>query len=105
MASIRLTAPTLAVIGVLLTSTADEPAWGLKICEETGLGSGTVYPILERLVTAGWVTRYEETGDHPGRPRRYYYELTAAGRLAARRARERKPRFFEGRTAVEGRPA
>ena len=101
MASIRLTRPTLEVIKVLLTSTADDPAWGLKICEESDLGSGTVYPILERLVAAGWVTRYEETGEHPGRTKRYYYELTAVGQRAAHQARAQKPRFF-GRTATEG---
>ncbi|MFF4550631.1 PadR family transcriptional regulator [Streptomyces sp. NPDC001435] len=102
MASIRLTRPTLEVIKVLLASTADNPAWGLKICEEADLGSGTVYPILERLVDAGWVTRYEEKGEHPGRPKRYYYELTAAGQQAAQEARRRKPRFFGLRTAAEG---
>jgi DNA-binding PadR family transcriptional regulator len=102
MASIRLTRPTLEVIKVLLASTPDSPAWGLKICEEADLGSGTVYPILERLVDAGWVTRYEETGEHPGRPKRFYYELTGAGRQAAYQARERKPRFFGLPTGTEG---
>ncbi|MEU3919558.1 PadR family transcriptional regulator [Streptomyces sp. NPDC029004] len=102
MASLRLTRPTLEVIKVLQASTADNPAWGLKICEETDLGSGTVYPILERLVEAGWATRYEETGDHPGRPKRYYYELTAVGQRAVRQARERKPRFFGMHAATEG---
>ncbi|MBK3627658.1 PadR family transcriptional regulator [Streptomyces asoensis] len=102
MASIRLTRTTLEVIKVLLASTADDPAWGLKICEEADLGSGTVYPILERLVDAGWATRYEETGEHPGRPKRYYYELTATGRCAAREARERRPRLFGLRAADEG---
>ncbi|MFJ5779492.1 PadR family transcriptional regulator [Streptomyces sp. NPDC093094] len=82
------------MIKVLLASTADDPAWGLKICEETDLGSGTVYPILERLVDAGWATRSEETGEHPGRPKRYYYELTGAGQRAAHQARQRKPRLF-----------
>ncbi|MFF8971514.1 PadR family transcriptional regulator [Streptomyces sp. NPDC014995] len=85
-----------------MTSTADDPAWGLKICEQTHLGSGTVYPILERLVDAGWVTRYEETGKHPGRPKRFYYELTGVGRQAARQAQERKPRFFGLPTRAEG---
>ncbi|MGW3291081.1 PadR family transcriptional regulator [Streptomyces sp. NPDC001002] len=105
MASIRLTRPTLEVIKVLLASTADDPAWGLKICEEADLGSGTVYPILERLVDAGWATRYEETGEHPGRPKRYYYELTALGQRAACQARERKPRLFGLHAAAEGGPA
>ncbi|MGW2645094.1 PadR family transcriptional regulator [Streptomyces sp. NPDC001393] len=90
------------MIKVLLASTTDDPAWGLKICEEADLGSGTVYPILERLVDAGWVTRSEEKGDHPGRPKRFYYELTAAGRHAAREAQERKPRLFGLRTVAEG---
>ncbi|MEU5825625.1 helix-turn-helix transcriptional regulator [Streptomyces sp. NPDC047803] len=102
MRSIRLTRPTLEVIKVLLASTADNPAWGLKICEEADLGSGTVYPILERLVDAGWTTRYEEAGEHPGRPKRYYYELTAVGQSAARQARERKPRLFGMNAAAEG---
>ncbi len=90
---------------MLLASTAEDPAWGLKICEEADLGSGTVYPILERLVEAGWATRYEETAEHPGRPKRYYYELTALGRRAACQARERKPRLFGLRAAPEGGPA
>lgn len=94
MTSIRLTRPTLEVIKVLLAATPDNRAWGLKICEEAVLGSGTVYPILERLLDAGWVTRTEETGEHPGRPKRYFYELTAAGLRAAHQARERKPRLF-----------
>ncbi|MGH1551625.1 PadR family transcriptional regulator [Streptomyces sp. L7] len=87
---------------MLLTSSADDPAWGLKICEEADLGSGTVYPILERLVDAGWATRYAESGGHPGRPKRYYYELTAAGQQAAHRARERKPRLFGLLPGTEG---
>ncbi|MFE9820341.1 helix-turn-helix transcriptional regulator [Streptomyces sp. NBC_00236] len=101
MASIRLTRPTLEVLKVLLTATPDDPAWGLKICEEADLGSGTVYPILERLVGAGWATRTEEQGEHFGRPRRYYYELTAAGHLATQRARESRPRLFGLRAASE----
>lgn len=87
---------------MLLTSTADDPAWGLKICEEADLGSGTVYPILERLVDAGWAARYTETGEHPGRPRRHYYVLTADGQRAAQQARERKPRLFGLPSAAGG---
>ncbi|MFE0179094.1 PadR family transcriptional regulator [Streptomyces sp. NPDC059002] len=105
MASIRLTRPTLEVIKVLLASTPDDPAWGLKICEEADLGSGTVYPILDRLVVAGWATRQAESGAHPGRPKRYFYELTAAGQLAAHEASQRKPRLFGLPAAGEGGPS
>ncbi|MGY1439497.1 hypothetical protein [Streptomyces reniochalinae] len=66
MASIRLTRPTLEVLKVLLAATDDDPAWGLKICEEADLGSGTVYPVLERLTEHGWVEARKEVAPHPG---------------------------------------
>lgn len=75
---------------MLLASTDDDPAWGLKICEEADLGSGTVYPILDRLAEHGWITSQEETAPHPGRPPRRYYELTGAGRADAKAAIEKR---------------
>ncbi|MDO0938085.1 PadR family transcriptional regulator [Streptomyces sp. DG2A-72] len=79
---------------MLLASTDDAPAWGLSICRDADLGSGTVYPILDRLKGHGWASSWTETEPHPGRPPRRYYELTAQGRslttsaLEARRARQ-----------------
>ncbi|MEV8314057.1 helix-turn-helix transcriptional regulator [Streptomyces sp. NPDC059900] len=103
MASIRLTRPTLEVIRVLLASTPDDPAWGLRICEEADLGSGTVYPILTRLEDNGWVRGRTEHNPHPGRPPRRFYELTTPGRAWARDAiaeraakRVRRLRFASG---------
>lgn len=93
MSTVRLTKPTIAVLEVLLTSTEDSPAWGLSICRDADLGSGTVYPILDRLEQRGWVSSWNEAEPHPGRPARRYYELTTAGRsmskaaLDARKAR------------------
>ena len=93
MTAPRLTKPTIAVLEVLLAATDDAPAWGLSICRDADLGSGTVYPILDRLLERGWVTCYDESEAHPGRPARRYYELTGTGRsqaqaaLASRRAR------------------
>jgi PadR family transcriptional regulator, regulatory protein PadR len=70
------------------------PAWGYRLCEETGLGSGTVYPILDRLERAGYVRSYRETPTPPGRPPRRFYELTGTGReLAVQAARLRMPRW------------
>ncbi|MEU6731294.1 helix-turn-helix transcriptional regulator [Nonomuraea wenchangensis] len=65
----------------------DVPTYGLEICRATGLGSGTVYPILRRLERIGWVhTRWEDdVGDSSG-PRRRMYELTGEGRAAAAEA-------------------
>jgi PadR family transcriptional regulator PadR len=90
MASIRLTRPTLEVLKVLMASTADTPAWGLSICQQAELGSGTVYPILERLTENGWIISREETDPHPGRPARRYYDLTGAGRAQAAEAFEKR---------------
>lgn len=93
MTDFRLTKPTIGVLETLLSATSDQPAWGLSICRDADLGPGTVYPILDRLTERGWVTSHEETGPHPGRPARRFYELTGTGRqqateaLAARKAR------------------
>src|SRR2546423_12744271 len=62
--------------------------YGYDISRETGLASGTLYPILARLADRGLLdTRWED--DPPeGRPRRHLYRLTAQGeaRLAALRS-------------------
>jgi hypothetical protein len=90
MTNIRLTKPTIAVLEALLSATSDNPAWGLSICRNADLGPGTVYPILERLTERGWVTSSQETGFHPGRPARRFYELTGTGRQQASGALERR---------------
>ena len=43
MARLRLTQATLAVVGVLMDAGPDDRVWGLRLCEEADLGSGTVY--------------------------------------------------------------
>ncbi|MFD6181347.1 PadR family transcriptional regulator [Streptomyces goshikiensis] len=110
MATPRLTKPTIGVLEVLLAAAADTPAWGLSICRDADLGSGTVYPILDRLSEHGWIRSWNETDAHPGRPPRRYYELTASGRrLAAqvleRRARSRGLRVARAATGAPGSPA
>ncbi|MFI1585540.1 PadR family transcriptional regulator [Embleya sp. NPDC020630] len=103
MTTPRLTKPTIAVLEVLLAATAEAPAWGLFICAEADLGSGTVYPILDRLQTIGWATCRDETGPHPGRPARRYWELTGTGRAQARAAlTARRARRFGLRRALTG---
>jgi len=64
----------------------DHPAhwrYGYDIARETGLASGTLYPILCRLADRGLLeTRWED--DPPsGRPRRHLYQLSAAGSATA----------------------
>lgn len=79
-ARIRLTAAVMDVLDVLMNASPDDPMWGLRICEQTSLGSGTVYPVLNRLARAGWVTASWEYPPPADRPRRRFYELTATGR-------------------------
>ncbi|MEO6532755.1 MAG: PadR family transcriptional regulator [Pseudolysinimonas sp.] len=77
----RITEATVAVLEVL--SQSDEPCWGLLIIKSSGKAAGSVYPILERLESAGWVTSaWEDDATRTG-PRRRYYELTEYGASAA----------------------
>jgi DNA-binding PadR family transcriptional regulator len=60
--------------------------YGYDLSRETGLASGTLYPILmrlseQRLLEAGW-----EPSDQPGRPPRHTYRLTGDG-IALAKAR------------------
>jgi PadR family transcriptional regulator, regulatory protein PadR len=75
----------------LLASFMDRPqAWrhGYDLSKETGLRSGTLYPLLMRLSEQGLLEqRWQEAG-RPGLPPRHVYRLTASG-LAL--ARDRKP--------------
>ncbi len=83
----RITGPTLKVLGTLLGSTRDELS-GAEIGRATKLGSGTLYPILNRLEHAGWVESRWETEDPRalGRPRRRFYRVTGLGAQRARSA-------------------
>ncbi|MEV4351605.1 helix-turn-helix transcriptional regulator [Actinoplanes sp. NPDC049596] len=86
MASPRITASVLKVLAALLADPAAD-RYGLQLMADTGLPSGTLYPILVRLERAGWVTSEWEKIDPvaEGRPSRRYYRLTADGATAAQR--------------------
>jgi PadR family transcriptional regulator, regulatory protein PadR len=86
----RLTRPTALVLRAL----ARGVRYGFDILDDTGLESGTVYPILRRLEDAGCVrSRWEpaERAQREGRPPRRYYELTGAGAEMLREALARYP--------------
>lgn len=99
-----MTKQTRIVLDLLIRA-QDEgtPMWGLRICDLADLGSGTVYPILERLEKAGWVTANDEEGYPAGRPKRRFYTVTDAGRghyEAAEAARvARRARWLPTRSA------
>ncbi len=75
-------AQTLSVLAAL----CGEPSrWchGYALARQTGLKSGTLYPILIRLADRGLVEACWQEEPAPGRPRRHLYRLTAAGLASA----------------------
>jgi PadR family transcriptional regulator PadR len=97
---VRVTAPTIDVLAALLDH--EGPAWGLLVIKATGRPSGTVYPILERLESRGWVeSTWDDDAAHSG-PRRRSYAFTPDGRAAALEARAA---FLRDRTPAPGRLA
>jgi PadR family transcriptional regulator PadR len=83
----RMTVRVAKVVSALLTD-PEADRYGLDLMRETGLPSGTLYPILHRLGEAGWIEAKWEDIDPvaEGRPARRYYRLTATGVESARSA-------------------
>lgn len=77
---IRLTRRVRRVINTIHNL---DQAWGLAICQRSGLGPGTVYPILERLAWAGWISSRTEDAPPAGRSPRTFYYLTLRGQMGA----------------------
>ena len=98
-------AQTVAVISAL----AEHPrGWrhGYDLAKQTGLKSGTLYPILIRLAERGLVEARWEAEQPAGRPRRHLYRLTADGtataQVVAAEKTTRGKRVQRTRLAVDG---
>src|SRR4051794_41593137 len=78
---------TVAVAVVLREFLGDphEDRYGYDLMQKTGLGSSKLYPILDRLERAAWLSREREiiNPTAAGRPARVLYRLTAEGQRAA----------------------
>lgn len=85
---VRLSIVVLDLLDAIAHASPDSPAWGLKLCNQTGHKSGTVYPVLDRLLKAGWITDRWEEPQPADRPRRRYYDLTEGGQTAYREVLE-----------------
>ena len=77
----RLTPATIDVLKMLVA--AEGPVWGLQIVKTTGRPSGSVYPILDRLESSGWVSSAWEDDTSRRGPRRRYYQLQQEARELA----------------------
>ena len=77
---VRISLQTLRVLEAFLESPTEQLS-GADVQKRSRLASGTLYPILLRLESAGWfVSRWEAIDPvKAGRPRRRLYRLTAGG--------------------------
>ena len=71
----------------LLSAMLRQPrAWhyGYELSKQTGLKSGTLYPLLIRLSDQGLLESQWQEPERPGKPPRHAYKLTSNGLAFAR---------------------
>jgi PadR family transcriptional regulator PadR len=105
----RFSVQTVGVLAALLAAPLE---WrhGYDLAKQTGLKSGTLYPILVRLADRELVEATWETEQPVGRPRRHLYRLTTTGLAEAEAAsvaeaattRRRPPCGVRHRLGLEG---
>jgi len=83
---VRSRAPSPQTLAVLDVLSSRPQAWryGYDLTKETGLKSGTLYPLLMRLSEQGLLESEWLPSPQPGRPARHAYRLTSRGLSAAR---------------------
>jgi DNA-binding PadR family transcriptional regulator len=83
----RLTLASIKVLRVFLETSAQQLA-GIDIKKPSGVATGSLYPILMRFESFGWLASKWEDVDpkEVGRPRRHLYWLTKEGAVRANEA-------------------
>jgi len=96
-------AQTLAILADLCT-THSQWRHGYGIARNTGLKSGTLYPVLIRLADRGLLEACWEDEQPPGRPRRHLYRLTPKGLATATEAlaQARSVNTYQTRARIVG---
>jgi PadR family transcriptional regulator, regulatory protein PadR len=81
----QISSKALQVLMLFVNSSSDPEISGAQVSKAIGIGSGTLYPLLMRFETNGWMeSRWEEVDPSlVGRPRRRLYSLTPQGRQQA----------------------
>lgn len=80
----RVTHSLVQVTAALMSDVAGRH-WGYELSKTSGVRSGVMYPILQRMLDEGWLTDGWEAQAQAGRakrPPRRYYELTDVGKAA-----------------------
>lgn len=80
--------PSKQMLMLLEALFAGAPQWrhGYDLIKETGLASGTLYPLLMRMTDQGLVEAEWREPEQLGRPARHVYRLTTAGMALAHAA-------------------
>src|SRR5215472_1810026 len=93
---------------LVLTALSVQPAeWrhGYDLAKQTGLKSGTLYPILVRLADRGLMEARWEEGRPAGRPPRHLYRLSSDGLAQAQAALAAAPAALPRAAAAPRRAA
>ena len=75
----------LVQVAIALMADASGRHWGYELSKRSGVRSGVMYPLLQRMLDEGWLADGWEDQAQTGRakrPPRRYYELTDAGKAA-----------------------
>ncbi|HEV7311896.1 MULTISPECIES: PadR family transcriptional regulator [Bacteria][Archaea] len=83
---INISRQTLTVLSAFL-ETPQGWRYGYDLIKETGLKSGTLYPLLMRLHDQGLLDSEWHPSPQQGRPARHAYRLSHAGIALAKQAR------------------
>jgi DNA-binding PadR family transcriptional regulator len=75
--------------------------YGYDLCQQTGLKSGAMYPILMRLAERGFLETAWESDPPPGRPPRHLYRITGEGAKVARSLARGETRANAPRPAID----
>ncbi len=80
--------PSKQMLTLLEALAAKTQVWrhGYELMKETGLSSGTLYPLLMRMGDQGLIEAEWREPAQLGRPARHVYRLTAAGIALAQAA-------------------
>lgn len=84
MARFRRPSPQMRSLLARLYAHAPAARHGYELMKETGLASGTLYPLLVRMTDQGLVEAQWHPPAQPGRPPRHAYRLTITGLALAR---------------------
>src|SRR6185312_5231920 len=71
-------AQTRQLLGVMLQQPRNWQ-YGYELSKQTGLKSGTLYPLLMRLSDQGLLDSEWQGPERPGKPPRHAYKLTPSG--------------------------